>query len=163
MRSSPACAGRLAAVRRGATIGLAAAALALTGCGGGGGGRLSQAKFISQGDGLCLAQRNADQRIGATQTVKTLAAKGDQLLASDRDALARFGKLKPPSNLQGKFDAYVKLLRSSLDREAQLVDAAKKADVARLRKVLVAIQGARPQLSAAARDVGFKVCSQAGG
>jgi len=149
-------------VRRGATIGLAAAVLALAGCGGGG-GRLSQSKFISQGDGLCLAQRNADQRIGATRTVKTLAAKGDQLLASDRDALARFSKLKPPSNLQAKFDAYVKLLRSSLDREAQLVDAAKKADIPRLRRVIVAIQGVRPQLSAAARDVGFKVCSQAGG
>jgi hypothetical protein len=150
-------------VRRGATIGLAATVLALAGCGGDGGGRLSKSKFVSQGDGLCLAQRNADQRIGATRTVKTLAAKGDQLLASDRAALARFGKLKPPSNLQGKFDAYTKLLRSSLDREAQLVDAAKKGDVPRLRRVIVAIQGVRPQLAAAARDVGFKVCSQAGG
>jgi hypothetical protein len=150
-------------VRRGATIGLAALALALAGCGGDGGGRLSKSKFVSQGDGMCLAQRNADQRIGATRTVKTLAAKGDQLLASDRDALARFAKLKPPSNLQGKFDAYLKLLRSSLDREAQLIDAAKKGDVPRLRRVIVAIQGVRPQLAAAARDAGFKVCSQAGG
>ncbi|MDQ6915703.1 MAG: hypothetical protein M3155_07835, partial [Actinomycetota bacterium] len=132
------------------------------GCGGGGGGRLSKSQFVSRGDGLCLAQRNADQSIGATRTVKTLAAKGDQLLASDRDALARFGKLRPPSDLQGKFDAYVKLLRSSLDREAQLVDAAKKGDVPRLRKLIVAIQQVRPQLVTAARDVGFKVCSQSG-
>ena len=149
-------------MRRGATIGLAALALVLTGCGGGG-GRLSKSKFVSQGDGLCLAQRSADQRIGATRDVKALAQKGDQLLKSDRDALSRFSKLRPPSDLQGKFDAYLKLLRSSLDKEAQLVDAAKKGNVAQLRKLILDIQKVRPQLSSAAQDVGFKVCSQAAG
>jgi hypothetical protein len=151
-------------VRRGALIGAAAVAVALAGCGGGGGGaRLSKSKYLSQGDGLCLAQRSADQSIGATRDVKALAAKGDELLKSDRDALARFTQLKPPSDLQGKVDAYVKLLRSSLDREADLVDAAKKGDVARLRKVILEIQKVRPQLAAAAHAIGFQVCSQSGG
>ena len=85
-------------------------ALGVAGCGGGG-NRLSKADLVKQGDQLCLAQRAADQKIGATRTVKTLAAKGDQLLASDRAALDRFAKLRPPSDLQGDFDSYVTLLR----------------------------------------------------
>ena len=148
-------------MRRVAGIGLLVAALAFVGCGGG--GRLSQKELVSKGDGLCLQQRTRDQRIGATRTVKTLAAKGDQLLASDRAALSRFAKLRPPSDRQSAFDAYVKLLRQSLDREARLVAAAKKGDVPALRREIVALQAARPQLGDAARKVGFKVCSQASG
>jgi hypothetical protein len=148
-------------VRRTALIGLMAAAVLVAGCDGG--GRLSKAELLKQGDALCLKQRAADQKIGATQSVKTLAAKGDELLASDRAALDRFAKLKPPSDLQAKFDAYVKRLRSSLQSEAELIAAAKKGDVKRLRQAILAIQAVRPQLAAASRDVGFRSCSQASG
>ena len=54
-----------------------ALALGVAGCGGGG-NRLSKADLVKRGDQLCLAQRAADQKIGATQTVKTLAAKPSQ-------------------------------------------------------------------------------------
>jgi hypothetical protein len=144
-----------------ALIGLAAAAVLVAGCGGG--DHLSKDELIKQGDALCLQQRAADQKIGATQSVKTLAAKGDELLASDRAALDRFAKLKPPSDLQGKFDAYVKRLRQSLQVEADLVAAAKKGDTTQLRKALLAIQAVRPQLATGAHDVGFRSCSQASG
>jgi len=137
-------------------------ALGVAGCGGGG-NRLSKADLVKQGDQLCLAQRAADQKIGATRTVKTLAAKGDQLLASDRAALDRFAKLRPPSDLQGDFDSYVTLLRQSLAAEAQLVQAARRSNVAALRKQILALQAARPRLAAAARKVGFRSCSQGGG
>ncbi len=137
-------------------------ALGVAGCGGGG-NRLSKADLVKQGDQLCRAQRAADQKIGATRTVKTLAAKGDQLLASDRAALDRFAKLRPPSDLQGDFDSYVTLLRQSLAAEVQLVQAARKSNVAALRQQILALQAARPRLTAAARKVGFRSCSQGGG
>jgi hypothetical protein len=160
MRSSPACAGRLAAVRRGATIGLAAA-LALVGCGGANGGRLSRNQLISQGDALCLEQFKTEQRIGAFRDVRTLARKGDQELTADRAGLARFAKLRPPSKLQSAFDDYLTLLRKALDVEADLVDAAKKGDIRRLRRANVASQALRPRLTTAAQNVGFGFCSQA--
>ena len=139
-----------------------ALALGVAGCGGGG-NRLSKADLVKRGDQLCLAQRAADQKIGATQTVKTLAAKGDQLLASDRAALDRFAKLRPPSDLQADFDSYVTLLRQSLDAEAQLVSAARTSNVAALRKQILVLQAARPRLAAAARKIGFQSCSQGAG
>ena len=47
--------------------------------------------------------------------------------------------------------------------EAQLVQAARKSNVAALRKQILALQAARPRLAAAARKVGFRSCSQGGG
>jgi hypothetical protein len=135
----------------------------LAGCGGGGGGRLSKQDLVKRGDALCQAQRTRDQRLGATANIKALAAKGDRLLATDRAALATFARLRPPSGLQDEFDAYVKLLRDSLETEAQLVDAARNRDVPGLRRLILKLQAARPKLTDAARKVGFTVCSQDGG
>src|SRR4051794_33844615 len=143
-------------MRRVALGGLAAALVA-TGCGGSDGARLSRAELIKQGDAQCAALAKQEGRIGAFTNVKTLAAKGDQLLAADRAGLARFGRLRPPSDLQGAFDAYVSLVRSALEVEAQYIDAARNRDVPSLRRLSLRQQTLRPKLAEAARKVGFTV------
>jgi hypothetical protein len=145
-------------MRRRALIVLALTVLA--GCGGGG-ERLTRGELISQGDQECRDQRARHQSIGATSDVRALALKGDQLLASDQEAVRRFARLRPPAELESDFDAYLTLLRQSLDIESRLVAAAKRGDVAELRRRILELQSARPVLGAAARKLGFRVCSQA--
>jgi hypothetical protein len=145
-------------MRRGALIGLAAA-IALAGCGGGG-ERLTRGELISQGDQECREQGQRERQIGAFRDASSLAARGDRLLAADREAFRRFRQLHPPDDVQGDFDAYVKLIGDTLTVETRLVDAAKRGDTTELRRQILEQQALRPRLSAAARKVGFKVCSQ---
>jgi hypothetical protein len=149
-------------MRRVALGGLTAALVA-AGCGGGDGSRLSRSELIKQGDARCAALAREERSIGAFANVKALAAKGDRLLAADRAGLARFRRLRPPSDLQGAFEAYVGLVGSALEVEAQYVDAARNRDVPTLRRLNLRQQTLRPKLAEAARKIGFAVCSQGAG
>jgi hypothetical protein len=149
-------------MRRGALIGLAVA-VAVAGCGGSGERRLTRGELISQGDQECRDQGERERHIGAFRDASSLAAKGDQLLKTDREALRRFRRLRAPTELQGDFDAYVKLIGDTLTVETKLVDAAKRGDTSQLRRQILEQQALRPRLSAAARKIGFKVCSQGAG
>jgi hypothetical protein len=148
-------------MRRRALIALAVAVV-LTGCGGGGGQRLTRDELVSQGDQECRDQGERERRIGAFRDAASLATKGDQLLATDREAFRRFRRLRPPEELQPEFDAYIKLIGDTLDVETKLVDAAKRGDTSGLRRQILEQQALRPRLAAAARKIGFKVCSQSG-
>ena len=83
-------------------------------------------------------------------------------IASTRNC-QRISRLRAPTELQGDFDAYVKLIGDTLTVETKLVAAAKRGDTSQLRRQILEQQALRPRLSAAARKIGFKVCSQGAG
>ena len=112
------------------------------------------------GDAICADYRTAIARLG--QPIK-LAEIGtylaDALPVLERTA-KRIERLDPPGELRDEYAAFRDAVRGTVDRAAQLREAATEADAEEVQRVLKASGEASKRREELARAAGLKECAR---
>jgi hypothetical protein len=152
----------------GASIGAAAAMLALAsaaigaaGCGGDT-EQVSAEELVSRGDAICVQGRRDFEQIQARSAPTAAAAtqQVDELIEVATDELNELRGIRPPDELRERYDAYLAARGRALELLEQGRDAAeaKDADAYGVAQAKAAAeQGRRLKLAEA---VGFEQCSK---
>jgi hypothetical protein len=136
---------------------VAAVCLLLGGCGGSS-GRLSRADFVSKANAACKRANDRLQTLTPARSFEALAPAADQLRAIGDDLYSGLRSLRPPAGSQKKFDAFLRDLRSGVDRFSELKASAQRGDRATAQQMLNEI-AANPS-GQEAKDLGLTECAK---
>jgi hypothetical protein len=141
----------------GVVLGGVMAALAV-GCGGD--EELSREEYVAELNAMCEDFSARERKIGEPQTVGDLVEKGPRILDAFEDEIVdKVGTLDPPDEIADQADRLVDLADQQRDVLAELVDAAKDSDIARVREFASKNAALNKEASRIARELGAESCA----
>jgi hypothetical protein len=134
----------------------------LAGCGGGS-NDLGAAELVTMGDSICSQERERFDEIQAAPLTSASvgAEQAAELLEVAEDAQAKLRDLEPPEEIRGTYDRSLDARDRVSDLLAKGKEAAEDKDGAAYGKAQEAAAADAPEREKLARDLGFRVCSQA--
>jgi hypothetical protein len=117
-----------------ATLVLALAVVA-AGCGGGGGKTLSKEEYSSQLNKICTELNAKNKEIGEPSSLDDVVQKGPKLNDAFQNAIDEVEGLNPPDELKDAHERFLSLGKQIHSKIDDLLDAAKKNDVAKVQQI----------------------------
>jgi hypothetical protein len=141
---------------------VAALAIVAAGCGGGGGGSaLSKEEYSSQLNKICTELNDKNKAIGDPGSVDEVVTKGPQLQDAFQSAIDEVEALKPPAELKAAHERFVSLGRQIHSKLDDLIDAAKKKNLAKAQQIGATIDPLNTESNEIARTkLGAPACDQ---
>jgi len=152
-------------VNKKVVMGVVVAALAIVaaGCGGGGGGgkSLSKEEYSSQLNKICTELNAKNKAIGDPQSVADVVTKGPQLQDAFQSAIDEVEGLNPPAELKDAHERFVSLGRQIHSKLDDLIEAAKKKNLAKAQQIGATIDPLNTESNEIARTkLGAPACAQ---
>ena len=140
----------------------AIAVAALAGCGDGS-NEVSAAELVTMGDSICSQERNRFDEIQAAPLTSASvgAEQAGELLEVAEDAQAELRDLEPPEEIRETYERYLDARDRVSDLLARGKEAAEDKDGAAYGKAQETAAAGAPERAKLARELGFRVCSQA--
>ena len=140
----------------------AIAVAVLAGCGGGS-NEVGAAELVMMGDSICSKERDRFDEIQAAPLTSASvgAEQAGELLEVAEDAQAELRDLEPPEEIRETYDRYLDSRDRVSDLLAEGKEAAEDKDGAAYGKAQEAAAAGAPEREKLARELGFRVCSQA--
>jgi hypothetical protein len=135
-------------------------ALAAAGCGGGGSKTLSKEEYGSQLNQICTDADAQRKKLGPINGIADLASKGPGLLDALDGAISKTEKLKAPSELKADADRLISTTKQLRDLLAQVVDAAKANDLAKVQQVGTKASALTNEADSLGKTLGAPACAQ---
>jgi hypothetical protein len=141
----------------GVVLGSIMAGLA-TGCGGD--DELSKEEYVAELNAMCEDFSAREKVIGEPRTAADLVEKGPRIVDAFNKAIAdKVGTLEPPDEIADEADHLVDLADEQRDVLAELVDAAKGSDIAKVRELASKNAALNKEASTIARELGAESCA----
>jgi hypothetical protein len=139
-----------------------AVALLAAGCGGGGGGgkSLSKEQYAAQLSKICSDANAQRKQVGSVNGIADVAQKGPKLKAALDQLIAKAEKLKPPKEIKADADKIIAESKQLSALLGQVIDAAKKNDLAKIAQLGAQGQALTKDLDALGTKVGAPACAQ---
>jgi hypothetical protein len=120
---------------------------------------LSKEEYASRLSAMCESFQAREQKIGEPQTLEDLVEKGPQVLdAFEETIVDKVHSLKAPAEIADQADRLVDLTDEQRGVLADLIEAAKKNDVAKVQELAAKNERVNEQTGSLARDLGAKSC-----
>jgi len=120
---------------------------------------LSKEEYASRLSAMCESFQAREQKIGEPQTLEDLVEKGPQVLdALEETIVDKVHSLKAPAEIADQADRLVDLTDEQRGVLADLIEAAKKNDVAKVQELAAKNERVNEQTGSLARDLGAKSC-----
>ena len=122
--------------------------------------RLSKAQYVSKLNAMCGDFSAREEQIGEPRSYADLSDKEPQILDAFEKTIAdKVGDLHAPPEIAAQADRLVEIADQQRDVLAGLVAAAKKGDLANVRRLLSMNAALNMQSSTIARQLGANACS----
>jgi hypothetical protein len=132
-------------------------ALAAAACGGGGSEGLSKEDYAAKLNEICAATVEKADR---PSSLPELVSNGPRLLAEFDKALPQAEALVPPDELKPDVDKFLSEYKHLRNLVSQLIDAAKKNDLAKVAQLGARADALGQDTAALARKLGAPACAQ---
>jgi len=120
---------------------------------------LSKEEYASRLSAMCESFQAREQKIGEPQTLEDLVENGPQVLdAFEETIVDKVHSLKAPAEIADQADRLVDLTDEQRGVLADLIEAAKKNDVAKVQELAAKNERVNEQTGSLARDLGAKSC-----
>jgi hypothetical protein len=121
---------------------------------------LSKEQYASRLSAMCESFRTKEQTIGEPRTLEDLVEKGPRVLAAFDETIDKVHSLKAPTEIADQTDRLADLTDEQRGVLAELVDAAKKNDVAKVQELVAKNARVNDEAGSLARDLGAKSCAK---
>ena len=122
---------------------------------------LSKEQYASRLSTMCESFQAREQKIGEPQTLEDLVEKGPQVLdAFEETIVDKVHSLKAPAEIADQADRLVELTDEQRGVLADLIEAARKNDVAKVQELAAKNERVNDQTGSLARDLGAKSCAK---
>jgi hypothetical protein len=121
---------------------------------------LSREQYVSRLDTMCESFATREREIGEPRTLEDLVEKGPRVLdAFEETIVDEVHDLKAPREIAAQADRLVELTDRQRDVLAELVEAAKRQDVAQLQELASENATLNEETNALARNLGARSCA----
>src|SRR5205823_15069754 len=112
---------------------------------------------------ICRQAAAEEKQIGTPTSPGEIASKGPKLRAALDQGIAKAEKLKPPSELKSAADKFVAETKQLSSLLGQIIDVAKKNELAKLVPLGAQAQALGKDAAAVGRSLGAPACALAPG
>jgi gas vesicle protein len=124
-----------------------------------GGEALTKEQYVSKVNAMCEDFSEKEKEIGEPQTLADLVEKGPLILEEFEKAIVdKVRNLKAPDEIADQADRLVDLADQQRDVIAELIDAAKDSDFAKVRELVSKNEALNKEANSVARELGAEAC-----
>jgi gas vesicle protein len=126
-----------------------------------GGEALTKEQYVSKVNAMCEDFSEKEKEIGEPQTLADLVEKGPLILEEFEKAIVdKVRNLKAPDEIADQADRLVDLADQQRDVIAELIDAAKDSDFAKVRELVSKNEALNKEANSVARELGAEACAE---
>jgi gas vesicle protein len=126
-----------------------------------GGEALTKEQYVSKVNAMCEDFSEKEKEIGEPQTLADLVEKGPLILEEFEKAIVdKVRNLKAPDEIADQADRLVDLADQQRDVIAELIDAAKDSDFAKVRELVWKNEALNKEANSVARELGAEACAE---
>jgi gas vesicle protein len=126
-----------------------------------GGEALTKEQYVSKVNAMCEDFGEKENEIGEPQTLADLVEKGPLILEEFEKAIVdKVRNLKAPDEIADQADRLVDLADQQRDVIAELIDAAKDSDFAKVRELVSKNEALNKEANSVARELGAEACAE---